>query len=122
MPFLRGRTMSGGHRLCADRSGAKTGTIWMPSLMHGAINAFTIFAYMTKPEYADKMILGPAHIGIISMIPLAALSGIICIKKTRDKKDIHRKCIDMIYKSSYLCDNTARCNVLSPIRGRNKGE
>ena len=64
----------------------KTGTIWMPSLMHGAINAFTIFAYMTKPEYADKMILGPAHIGIISMIPLAALSGIICIKKTRDEK------------------------------------
>ena len=56
------------------------------SLMHGAINAFTIFAYMTKPEYADKMILEPSHIGIISMIPLAALSGIICIKKTRDKK------------------------------------
>ena len=29
MPFLRGRTMSGGHRLCADRSGAKTGGILM---------------------------------------------------------------------------------------------
>ena len=29
MPFLRGRTMSGGHRLCADRSGAKTGGIPM---------------------------------------------------------------------------------------------
>ena len=64
----------------------KTGTIWMPSLMHGAINAFTIFAYMTKPEYADKMILGPAYIGIISMIPMAVLAGIICITKTRTEK------------------------------------
>ena len=64
----------------------KTGTIWMPSLMHGAINAFTIFAYMTKPEYADKAILGPAYIGIISMIPMSALAGIICIKKTRTEK------------------------------------
>ena len=64
----------------------KTGTIWMPSLMHGAINAFTIFAYMTKPEYADKAILGPAYIGIISMIPMAVLAGIICITKTRTEK------------------------------------
>ena len=63
-----------------------TGTIWMPSLMHGAINAFTIFAYMTKPEYADKAILGPAYIGIISMIPMSALAGIICKKKTRTEK------------------------------------
>ena len=59
----------------------KTGTIWMPSLMHGAINAFTIFAYMTKPA-----ILGPAYIGIISMIPMSALAGIICIKKTGTEK------------------------------------
>ena len=61
----------------------KTGTIWMPSLMHGAINAFTIFAYMSKPEYADKAILGPAYIGIISMIPMVVLAGIISIKKAR---------------------------------------
>ena len=60
-----------------------TGTIWMPSLMHGAINAFTIFAYMTKPEYADKAILGPAYIGIISMIPLIIAACIICIKQLR---------------------------------------
>ena len=64
----------------------KTGTIWMPSLMHGAINAFTIFAYMSKPEYADKAILGPAYIGIISMIPMVVLAGIICIKKARSQR------------------------------------
>ena len=64
----------------------KTGTIWMPSLMHGAINAFTIFAYMTKPEYADRAILGPAYIGIISMIPMIVLAVIICIKNTRTER------------------------------------
>ena len=28
----------------------KTETIWLPSLLHGAINAFTVFAYLVKPE------------------------------------------------------------------------
>ena len=64
----------------------KTGTIWMPALMHGAINAFTIFAYMLKPEYADKAILGPAHIGIISMIPMMILAFVISIKAGRSDK------------------------------------
>lgn len=65
----------------------KTNTIWLPSLMHGAINAFTIFAYLTKPEYADMAIFGPIHIGIISMIPLAVTAVIICAKH----KDISEK-------------------------------
>lgn len=65
----------------------KTNTIWLPSLMHGAINAFTIFAYLTKPEYADKAIFGPMYIGIISMIPLVVTAVIICAKH----KDISKK-------------------------------
>lgn len=64
----------------------KTETIWMPSLMHGAINAFTIFAYLTKPEYANKLILGPAYIGIISMVPLDIMAIIICLKQKRSVK------------------------------------
>lgn len=59
----------------------KTKTIWLPSLMHGAINAFTIFAYLLKPEYANMTILGPAYIGIISMIPMVIMAVIICAKK-----------------------------------------
>lgn len=59
----------------------KTKTIWLPSLMHGAINAFTIFAYLTKTEYANMAILGPAYIGIISMIPMVIMAVIICAKK-----------------------------------------
>ncbi len=59
----------------------KTETIWLPSLMHGAINAFTIFAYLAKPEYANMAILGPAPIGIISMIPMMIMAVIICVKE-----------------------------------------
>lgn len=59
----------------------KTKTIWLPSLMHGAINAFTIFAYLIKTEYANMTILGPAYIGIISMIPMVIMAVIICAKK-----------------------------------------
>lgn len=65
----------------------KTNTIWLPSLMHGAINAFTLFAYLTKPEYADKAIFGPMYIGIISMIPLVVTAVIICAKH----KDVSKK-------------------------------
>lgn len=65
----------------------KTNSIWLPSLMHGAINALTIFAYLTKPEYADKSIFGPTYIGIISMIPLVVTAVIICAKH----KDISKK-------------------------------
>ena len=61
----------------------KTETIWMPSLMHGAVNAFTIFAYMVKPEYSNLLILGPMYIGIISMVPLMALAVAICLKQSK---------------------------------------
>lgn len=63
----------------------KTKTIWIPSLMHGAINAFTVFAYLIRPEYSDKAILGPASLGIISVIPYIILAAIICIKQTKSK-------------------------------------
>lgn len=61
----------------------KTETIWLPSLMHGAVNAFTIFAYLSKPEYADMAIFGPAYIGIISMIPMIIMATIICVKQKK---------------------------------------
>lgn len=59
----------------------KTKTIWTPSLFHGAINAFTIFAYLQKPEFANRSILGPALVGIISMIPMVVAAVIICVKR-----------------------------------------
>lgn len=61
----------------------KTETIWMPSLMHGAINAFTILAYMVKPEYSNLLILGPLYIGIISMVPMLVSAVVICLKQSK---------------------------------------
>lgn len=60
----------------------KTKTIWMPALLHGATNAFTLFAYMQKPEFANRSILGPAFNGIISMIPSVVAAIIICKKQS----------------------------------------
>lgn len=64
----------------------KTDTIWAPALMHGAINAFTIFGFIMKPEYADKMIFGPMYIGIISMMPMIFVVFMICWRT-----NLHRK-------------------------------
>jgi len=58
----------------------KSKSIWLPALMHGAINAFTIFAYLIKPEYKQLIVLGPAFIGIIGMIPSIILSIMITKK------------------------------------------
>lgn len=65
----------------------KTGTIWIPSLLHGAINALTIFAYIIKPEYGKFMILGPAYNGLISMIPIAVIAILISIKANKSKPE-----------------------------------
>ena len=48
----------------------KTKCIWIPSLAHGAINASAALPMMfLNIEYADQMILGPAPVGIISVLP-----------------------------------------------------
>ena len=55
----------------------------MPSLAHGAINGTVSLAvYLTKPEYVDQLILGPAPIGVIAMIP-ALLLAIVVLYKDR---------------------------------------
>ncbi len=63
----------------------KTGTIWMPALLHGALNGWTIYAYLLKQEYADRMIFGPAMIGLVSMIPMA-LTAIVLSKNKGGRK------------------------------------
>lgn len=58
----------------------KTDCIWIPAIGHGAINAFNIPVYMIKTAYADKLILGPSYIGIISGIPFILLAVYISRK------------------------------------------
>jgi len=65
----------------------KTGCIWIPSLGHGAINAFTVGIMMLDPAYADSMILGPAPIGIISMIPVLIFAVAVLLKNAKSAKE-----------------------------------
>ena len=59
----------------------KTECIWVPSLAHGAINGTASLAiYLTKPEYVDHLILGPAPIGVIAMIPALLLAIVVLCK------------------------------------------
>lgn len=58
----------------------------MPALFHGAINAFTIFMYLQKPEFAGRSILGPSYIGLIGMIPMAAAALVICKKQNSSNR------------------------------------
>lgn len=63
----------------------KTQCIWVPALAHGAFNAIAgVTAMVLNTDYADQMTLGPAPIGIISMLPMLIVAVIILVKK--DKK------------------------------------
>ena len=62
----------------------KTDCIWFPALMHGALNAFTLFSYMVKPSYAQMSILGPGQIGLIGMIPFLTTAFLI-MKRSGDR-------------------------------------
>lgn len=59
--------------------------IWLPSLMHGAVNGFTLFESFTKPEYAKMAFLGPVWWGIISMIPMIITAVVVCVKTKRNE-------------------------------------
>jgi len=62
---------SAGTGILLDVLYEKTHCIWIPSLAHGAVNAFAgIPLLLLDPAYADQMILGPSMIGIIAGLPL----------------------------------------------------
>ena len=70
--------------ILADWVYEKTHCIWVPSLLHGAINASVFGMYFLNPEYANDMILGPGVIGVISGIPMVITAFVICMKKLRN--------------------------------------
>lgn len=66
-----------------DYAYEKGGTIWLPSLMHGAVNAFNIFESLTKPEYAKMAFLGPVW-GLFNTLPVIVVAVIICGRRRKD--------------------------------------
>ena len=60
----------------------KTSCIWVPALCHGAINAFAgVPTLFLNPAYADKFLLGPLIIGVISGLPLMLTAFILSIRE-----------------------------------------
>ena len=60
----------------------KTSCIWVPALCHGAINAFAgVPTLFLNPAYADKLLLGPLMIGVISGLPLVLTALILSIQQ-----------------------------------------
>ncbi len=60
----------------------KTKCIWIPSLAHGAFNAAaTMPALLLDTDYMNQLILGPAPVGIISMLPMLIVAVWLLIKE-----------------------------------------
>ena len=67
--------------LLLDLCYEKTGSIWLPALGHGAVNAAAgIPLLLQDPDYADQMILGPIMNGLIAGIPLLALAAWVLLR------------------------------------------
>ncbi len=60
----------------------KTQCIWVPALAHAAFNAIAgVTAMVLHADYLDQLTLGPAPIGIISMLPMLIVAVIVLAKK-----------------------------------------
>lgn len=70
-----------------DLACEKTGSIWIPSLGHGAINAAAnLPAIFLNPDFADRLTLGPLPIGVISGLPLMLLAALVFFKGGREEE------------------------------------
>ena len=74
--------------LC-DRLYEKSGSIWLPSLFHGAVNAAAgIPLLICVTGTASARLLGPAPNGLISGLPFIAAAVFFFVKSARKKPEI----------------------------------
>lgn len=63
----------------------KSMCVWVPALCHGAINAFAgIPILFLNPAYADRLLLGPLMVGIISGLPLILIAVTVCVRSCKN--------------------------------------
>ena len=58
----------------------KSGSIWLPSLLHGAINAATFPMLVCLPDTGSARLLGPAAVGILTGLPLLAAAAAVFLR------------------------------------------
>lgn len=66
----------------------KSQSIWIPSLMHGAINAVAGIPFFYMKEMPQHYLLGPTPAGLIGGIPLFVLGIVLFIKLCKEEKSI----------------------------------
>lgn len=66
----------------------KSQSIWIPSLMHGAINAVAGLPLLYMKEMPQHYLLGPTPAGLIAGIPLFVLGIVLFIRMCKEEKSI----------------------------------
>ncbi len=64
----------------------KSQSIWVPSLIHGAINAVAGLPLFYMKEMPQHYLLGPTLAGLIGGIPLFVLGIVLFVRMCKDKK------------------------------------
>lgn len=64
----------------------KSQSIWIPSLMHGAINAVAGLPLLYMKEMPQHYLLGPTPAGLIAGIPLFVLGIVLFIRMCKEEK------------------------------------
>lgn len=81
--------------LCAfgiliDRVYEKTGCIWLPSLMHAAMNSSALpLMFLLKGGYSHLSILGPNCFGLLGCLPVIVLAAVMVFAEVR-KQDLRK--------------------------------
>ena len=63
----------------------KSGSIWVPSLFHGAINASAALPLLfCLPDTGSARLLGPAPMGILAGLPFLAAAAVLLIRRGKE--------------------------------------
>ena len=80
-------TIAAGWGILHDWLYERSGSIWIPSLLHGAVNAAaTLPLSVCLTNTGSARLLGPAPNGIIAGLPFLALASILLLRKEEEQK------------------------------------
>ena len=66
----------------------KTGCIWLPSLMHAAMNSSAMpLMFMFRGGYSHLSILGPNCFGLLGCLPVMVVAAVLVFAKVK-KRDV----------------------------------
>ena len=69
----------------------RSGSIWVPALLHGAINAAaTLPLTVCLPDTGSARLLGPAPNGILAGLPFLIVAAVLLLRDFRRKEDLKR--------------------------------